>query len=120
MIMWPALRCVACFLSLDAVLSSCTQSAPDHGPPLSVCRAHLSGVVAARASTVREVTEVGPRPIPAVRGHLGKYYGISRVSLCLVPGAGSDEFVAVAITPDGSKHVMWRQSGGGKRFMFPS
>ena len=120
-VMRSTLRCVTWLVPLCAVLSSCTKSAPDHSTPMSVCRAHLSGVVAAQAFTVTEVTEVGPRPVPAVRGHLGQYYGASSVSLCLVPGAGSDGlFDAVAITPDGAKHVVWQQGGGGEQFIFPS
>ena len=88
---------------------------------MSVCRAHLSGVVNAQAFTVREVTEVGPRPVPAVPGHLGKYHGATPVSLCLVPVAGSvGSYNAVAITPDGAKHVVWQQGGSGKQFIFPS
>jgi hypothetical protein len=63
------------------------------------------------ADTVRGVTEVGPRPRGAAPGHLGRFGGGTAVTLCLVvtPDPQSDD--AVAITPDGTTYVVWRQGG---------
>jgi hypothetical protein len=102
---------VALVVTLSAV--SCDGSMRPNPPPTpqSICKARFSGVLDARATTVQGVTEVGPRPISAAPGHLGRFRGDTAVTLCLVAKSGALGDDAVAITPDGATYVVWRQGG---------
>lgn len=83
--------------------------------PKAICAQHLGDVIDAQTNTVQGVTEVGPRPRTAPPGRLGAYTGDVPVTLCLVRGSGAYEN-AVAITPDGASHVVWRQAGRQRSF----
>jgi hypothetical protein len=92
---------------------SCRRSTRPKPPPtpLSICKARFTGVLDAQANTVQGVTEVGPRPISSPPGHLGGFRGDTAVTLCLVAKSGPFGDDAVAITPDGTTYVVWRQGG---------
>lgn len=80
------------------------------------CLAHFPNTVAALNTTVRAVTEVGPRPRGEWVSHMGSYTLTDKISFCLVPHG--DQFDAIAITPNGKTYVQWTQDRGDS-FSFP-